>query len=325
MTSNKFYYDGYLVLPKIKVQNVNCISAPLTWGFPALTSFAGLMVALERRLGVEKGIQFQKFGVVCHQFEPLTNKVGYLTRFNLPRHPVNEHGETSAINEEGRAHMEISLIYKVRYDGEMHSDKTEQLANEVMDALLTLRVAGGTIHQSNSQSTRRCAPVLHYVDENWAQTWRRVKMKLLPGFALVSAQGQLDRKFLAMKETNDTASILDAWLHETRLNITAEPLNEPNAETKATTKVNWQIEKRAGWIVPIPIGYTAISSLQAPGTVANVRDGKVPFQFVEAIYSLGQWVGPHRIKKIDSLLWQINSPDQNNCYTVTNSFLQKLN
>jgi CRISPR-associated protein Csy2 len=325
MTLNKFYYDGYLVLPKIKVQNVNCISAPLTWGFPALTSFAGLMVALERRLGAEKGIQFQKFGVVCHDFEPLTNKVGYLTRFNLPRHPINEHGETSAINEEGRAHMEITLIFKVRYDGEVHSGKTQQLANEVMDALLTLRIAGGSILNNGVRPSQRNAPMLHYVDENWNQTWRRLKMKLLPGFALVSAQDQLDQKFTSMKAIDQSASLLDAWLHETRLNITAENLDDAPAETTIPKKVNWQIEKRPGWIVPIPIGYTAIAPLQAAGTVGNVRNSMVPFQFVEAIYSLGQWVGPHRIKKIDHLLWQTNPPDQNDCYTITNNFIQKRN
>ena len=41
---------GLLVLPRLKVQNANAISSPLTWGFPPPSAFLGFAHALERRL-----------------------------------------------------------------------------------------------------------------------------------------------------------------------------------------------------------------------------------------------------------------------------------
>jgi CRISPR-associated protein Csy2 len=41
---------GLLILPRLRVQNANAISAPMTWGFPSMTAFLGLMWALERAM-----------------------------------------------------------------------------------------------------------------------------------------------------------------------------------------------------------------------------------------------------------------------------------
>ena len=35
-----------LVLPRIRVQNANAISSPLTWGFPAVSAFTGLITLI---------------------------------------------------------------------------------------------------------------------------------------------------------------------------------------------------------------------------------------------------------------------------------------
>jgi CRISPR-associated protein Csy2 len=37
--------------------------------------------------------------------------------------------------------------------------------------------------------------------------------------------------------------------------------------------------------------------------VASARDAHTPFRFVETLWSMGQWVSPHRLKKLDDLLW----------------------
>ena len=42
--------QAILVLPRLRVQNANAISSPLTHGFPSITAFTGLMWALERKL-----------------------------------------------------------------------------------------------------------------------------------------------------------------------------------------------------------------------------------------------------------------------------------
>lgn len=42
--------NNLLVLPRLRVQNANAISSPMTWGFPAMSAFVGMMHALERKL-----------------------------------------------------------------------------------------------------------------------------------------------------------------------------------------------------------------------------------------------------------------------------------
>ncbi len=62
-------HHAVLVLPRIRVQNANAISSPMTWGFPAITAFTGAMTALERRLGRDAGVALWGVGVICHGFE----------------------------------------------------------------------------------------------------------------------------------------------------------------------------------------------------------------------------------------------------------------
>ena len=64
------WHDALLVLPRIRVQNANASSSPMTWGFPAITAFVGFMVALERRLGADAGIRFQGVGVSATVLSP---------------------------------------------------------------------------------------------------------------------------------------------------------------------------------------------------------------------------------------------------------------
>jgi CRISPR-associated protein Csy2 len=325
MSSSNFIYNGYLVIPKLRVQNANCISAPLTWGFPALTGFSGCMVALERKLGTEFGVKFERFGVVCHKFDPQTNRNGYETRFNLTRNPLNESGETSAFNEEGRAHLEITLIFKIRYD-QKHSSKLAETAESIAEVLTSMRIAGGTILPRTQYLTKNLSPAIYDDDDYWPKNWRHLRNKLLPGFFLVSAHDKLIAREKLLKAEVPENPLLEAWLYESRLNIKYSPVPKvkaPYKEVDVLSQPNafeWLIHKRAGWIVPIPVGFTAIAPIQEPGSVANVRDKNVPFQFVEAIYSLGEWVSPHRIKKIDSIFWASNPPDAQGQYLLSNSF-----
>src|SRR5690625_2928135 len=104
--------QALLILPRLRVQNANAISSPLTWGFPSMTAFTGFMHALERRLPESLDINFEAVGVVCHRFEPQISN-DYVRRFHLTRNPVDRGGKTAAIVEEGRAHLEVTLIFDV--------------------------------------------------------------------------------------------------------------------------------------------------------------------------------------------------------------------
>jgi CRISPR-associated protein Csy2 len=74
----------------------------------------------------------------------------------------------------------------------------------------------------------------------------------------------------------------------------------------------------SGWLVPITTGFKAISPLYEPGEVANTRDPSVPFRFVESVYSVGQWLSPHRIRDINSIFWRYHQQDD--WYLCKNSY-----
>jgi CRISPR-associated protein Csy2 len=100
--------QGLLVVPGLRIQGANAISSTLTWGFPAITAFTGLMQALERRLGGIAPLIFDGVGVICHRHEAQVTSGGFTRAFHLTRNPVNSKGETSAIVEAGRIHLDIT-------------------------------------------------------------------------------------------------------------------------------------------------------------------------------------------------------------------------
>jgi CRISPR-associated protein Csy2 len=296
-----------LVLPRIRVQNANAISSPLTWGFPAMSAFLGLMTALERRLGPAAGITFRAVGVVCHSFEAQVTTQGYTRAFHLTRNPVLADGSTAGIVEEGRVHLEVTLVFGVLLSADLLGETQRQaLAEQVGHMVAGMRLAGGSVMPPLPTAQRRPArPTLELLatredqeDERRLQ-FRRLARRCLPGFALVSRDDLLQARLAALKTSNPEATALDAWLDLSRWNHQAVQTPDEQGELSAT----WVTDPRAGWTVPIPVGYAGLSELHAPGTVAGARDMQTPFRFVESIWSIGQWLSPHRLHGLDDLLW----------------------
>lgn len=120
-------------------------------------------------------------------------------------------------------------------------------------------------------------------------------------------------------EENSSANLLDALLDLTRLNHTpALPTHE------GQEKVEWHIERPPGWLVPLPIGYAGISPLYDPGEVYCARDCTEPFRFVESLYSLGQWIGPHRLNQLAQLLWHSTADPEAGLYRCVNRYAETL-
>ncbi len=306
-------HRAVLVLPHIRVQNANAISSPLTWGFPAITAFTGLMTALERRLGRDAGIALYGVGVVCHGFEAQVTTAGYTRAFRLTRNPVLADGSSAAIVEEGRAHLDVTLVFDVRLADE-HRGEAERLtlAERVAHELAGMRLAGGSVMPALPGPARRpIRPMLELVPDEGSsdeqrkayRTWfRRVARRCLPGFALVSRDDLLQARLAELRADDPTASALDVWLDLSRWNAraVARPAKEGSDQPSA---VEWITDPRPGWIVPIPVGFAALSDLQAPGAVKGARDTSTPFRFVETVWSMGQWISPHRLKNLDDLVW----------------------
>jgi CRISPR-associated protein Csy2 len=311
-------FNGLLVVPHLRVQNANAISSPLTWGFPALTAFLGLMWALERKTFADCRLTFHRVGVISHYFAPLVTQGGYTRAFRLTRNPVNKGGETDPIMEEGRAHLEISLIFAVSVEDDQQSqERRKLLAGSVKNVLANLRVAGGTILPSRSG----LAPFIEILAAPEGQNRQlreiRHKAKLVPGFALVGRPDLLSARRQDLAQAGEDHTILDAWLDLNGLNWRAERTNDEEGEPQIVWK---NIRRKKGWIVPVPIGYAALTGLYEGGQVKQARDRTTPFRFVESLYSFGEWLGVHRLRSVDDLLWYGHYDEPGGLYLARNDY-----
>lgn len=327
--------NALLVLPRLRVQNANTISSPLTWGFPAITAFTGLMTALERRLGPQAGLALHGVGVICHGFEPQVTNGKYEREFSLKKPCIVKQKEVEkylkdgtppSIVEEGQAHLDITLVFDVELDLSQSGEaERTQLAAHIAELVAGMRVAGGSVMPPLPGTFRNpprplLASLPDNVDER-AKQFSRLGRRWLPGFALVSRDDLLQTRRLELQATQPGATLLDAWLDLSRINHCATRSHTTDEKTgEPLETIEWVTDARAGWIVPIPVGFAPLTALHPPGTVAGARDANVPFQFVESVYSMGQWISPHRLTDVEQLLWRPSHDPATGLYCCLNAF-----
>lgn len=317
MSSTSLKIDFVVVLPHLRVRNANAVSSPLTWGFPAPSAFTGFAHALERRLrALSHPVRLVGTGIVSHRFEPQVFKPPGRRHevFCLTRNPNDKEGNPSAIVEEGRAHLELSLVLAVRGEGYVDDVTRQAIAESMLDLAFGMRLAGGSVMPSDDQK----APILaNWPDtEDQANEWRKLRKRLLPGFALVERAALLQEHLASLKSGNPDANTLDALLDLCRLNM--EP-QKPDAQ--GDSKVIWRNRRPArGWLVPLPVGYAAISQLHEAGSVKGVRDTSTPFRFVESVLSLGEWINPMRLLSLEQALWWHEAQPDVGLYRLGNGF-----
>lgn len=332
-------HAALLVLPRIRVQNANAISSPLTWGFPSITAFTGLMTALARRIGPDAGLRFGGVGVVCHGFEAQVTQGGYTKAFALKKPGIvkrkefdqyEKDGTPPAIVEEGQVHLDITLVFDVKISDALLDDNTRaQCAAQIGECLAGMRIAGGSVMPPLPGTLRRTPkPRLVLLESDAperAKQFQRLRRQWLPGFALVSRDDVLQARLSAMCADVPASAappgLLDAWLDLSRINYRASRRTvEDKATGKSTEVVEWATDSRPGWLVPIPVGYAALSELCPPGSVAAARDPKVPFRFVESVYSMGQWISPHRLNDLSQLTWHNRYDADQGLYRCVNAY-----
>lgn len=313
-----------LEVPRLRVQNANAISSPHTWGFPAMSAFVGLMHALERRLHAEDiELNLDSVGVICHRHEPQVSRSGHTHAFHLTRNPVDKKGDTAAIVEEGRTHLEITLVFAASGPAvEAHSRGNGSDIEESVSAMLpTLRVAGGTIQPPLPRRGTLPRPQLIPVaetEEGQAKQARRLLRRWLPGFALLGRDDLLHDHHAELQKTDPESDLLDAWLDLARFNWVAR---REDPEDGNDGKVHWERRGPArGWLVPIPVGYGALGRLHEAGTVGGARDDRTPFRFVESLYSIGEWKSPHRLQSPAELLWYVDNQEADGLYRLRNNY-----
>ncbi|MGL5030068.1 MAG: type I-F CRISPR-associated protein Csy2 [Aeromonas sp.] len=292
-----------LLLRHLRVENANAISG-LTYGFPAITHFLGFTHALSRRLEQAYGLTLGGCAVVAHntelQSQPLGNRREQV--FALTRNPLTKEGKTAPFNEEGRVHLDISLLIECDFKAEElpRSDSLDQSISELHGwferTVPTLRLAGGMITTLGQVQWHE-----HY-DE---MKLRRLCMSLLPGFALVCRHDALTEHHQQRLTVEPNHELLDSLLDFVTL--------QHQAQQDEAEGVSWQplAKPSSGYLVPLVVGYQGISPLYNPGSIASSRDQETPFRMVESIYSVGQWISPHRIQDLDALLWRYRYQEPN--------------
>ena len=326
--------QAILVLPHLRIQNANAIGSPLTHGFPSITAFTGLMWALERKLA-QAGVplRLHGVGVVCHHHQEQVTQ-GYVRSFNLTRNPVDKDGSTAAIVEEGRMHLQITLVLSVSEKPTRGTPAALVQGNEAQlkdwaaqagHILAGMRVAGGSVLPTRRVPGQRVLPWMAIVPDDpvaAAKEFQRWRRQWLPGFALVGRDDLLAQRLQHLRTTQADATLLDAWLHAARFNLAPVPLEDGAfAKDGAVQWADPQRKKGSGWIVPIAVGYAALEPTAHPaGQVRNARDASVPLRFVESVYSLGEWISPHRLRSLPELLWHAETDEAQGLYRCRNGY-----
>ena len=316
--------NGLLVLDRVRVQGANAV-AGLTWGFPAVGAFLGFCHALERRLRPDHSGGPALFGgcaIVCHDHQPLTASHYGVHQFNQTRAPLTRKGAVAPFNEEGRMHMTVSLLIGLDdgvddYLETIPDDVPDELTpsawfrGRVEDAMRSLRLAGGTILDVRGVGYK---PQIDGGEED--KEGRTVLFGCLPGFALVDRSDLLESHLGALRANHPEISRIRAWMDFGNLRFRS---------AQGDDGVAWErvpLPER-GWFVPLTTGYRAISSPYEAGSVAGARDPSVPFVLVESVYGVGQWIGPHRVRSIESLMWR-HEYREDGRYVFANRFEPEL-
>ncbi|HEY8095447.1 MAG TPA: type I-F CRISPR-associated protein Csy2 [Methylobacter sp.] len=287
--------NRFLIIPQIKIHNANALSSPYTIGFPAMTAWLGGVHALQRKLAAAQfnELAFTRAAVACHAIDLQTYKGrgDYVHSIVGTGNPLDKNGERSSFIEEARCHLTVSLV--IEYQGVGVDDEDAFLA-AVQAQLTALKLAGGDILEFKK-------PELLKV--KGADDLAKLTRKLMPGYVLKERR---DLMIEAMQNQGDNIDAISALLDYLTV--------QHRSETDEADQTVWTAKRKtAGWIVPIATGFHGISAL---GSAENQRDPDTPHRFAESLVTLGEFVMPYRIKRLDDLLWRSHYDTENNFYLI---------
>jgi CRISPR-associated protein Csy2 len=128
----------------------------------------------------------------------------------------------------------------------------------------------------------------------------KLTRRLMPSYVLQ------ERRDLMIEAMQDGQDAIDAMLDFLAVHH--------RCQTDAAGQAEWTVSRKtSGWIVPIATGFHGVSEL---GHADNQRDPDTPHRFAESLVTLGEFVMPYRIKRLDDLLWQSRYDAENNLYLI---------
>jgi len=292
--------DNYLIIRKMRVSEASMETSPVTRGFPSIPALMGFVHALQRKLQTNHpSIGFANAGISCHSFDPGMHNTGEGLKISMSRNPPHEkkHLEKGVpFIEEGKADMVVSVIIGIE-KGEF---ERQGLISDATDLLPSLRFSGGTIWGAVQIQIVSCSK-----DDEAGQ--RIVLRQLMPGFVLQ------ERRDLVEKSMEQGLDALDALLDH--LEVSRVESDEKHQKAEWAKKSG-----EPGWLVPVSVGYHALS---APGKVASQRDPNFEHCFAENVLTLGEFVMPIRLDRVEQLLWQPKTDETQGLFLYTQTFQNK--
>jgi CRISPR-associated protein Csy2 len=296
----------YLLFDRINIQSANAISSPLTYGFPAVSGFVGAIHALSRSIAAESGIGLNGVLIACHRCDVQSFRPHSYAdyTFNQSRNPIKKNGDTASIIEEGKAHLEVSLVVEVSAKQPRAlsmEDARQAFAEQMRQKLLMQRIAGGSVQSIGAVQLYD----MSCVDD--------IIIALLPGFVLLEARQELkDLVETIQNPQSEPFYYADASAFQALIETaTLHHLPQGNEwQTKS-------IKTGRGWLVPMPVGFQGISQRFDAGEMAHCRSADYPSQYAECLYGLGKWVFPFRIREsFSNSFWRYQQP-QDDIYLMT--------
>jgi CRISPR-associated protein Csy2 len=284
--------NRFLIVPRLKIHNANALSSPYTIGFPAMTAWLGGVHALQRKLnaGSFAELRFSACAVSCHQIDLQTyqGRGDYVHSIVGTGNPLDKTGERPSFIEEARCHLNVTLA--IEYQGVGMGD-TDAFLAAVQQQLITMKLAGGDILSFGK-------PELLKIDGDIELG--KLTRKLMPGYVL------LERRELMAQAMQDGQDAIDAMLDY----LTVHHRSQIDTDGHVT----WSAERKIkGWIVPIAAGFHGIGEL---GFAEQQRDPDTPHRFAESLVTLGEFVMPYRLKRLEHLLWRGRYDAQNKLYLI---------
>jgi CRISPR-associated protein Csy2 len=202
--------------------------------------------------------------------------------------PLDKNGERPSFIEEARCDLSVSLIIEC---SNLPLDKDEWLQNLPNYLNAGLKIAGGDI-------VSFAKPELIVIDTE--KDLRYLNRRLMPGYAI------LERRELMLEAMQNGQDAIEALIDYLKVHYHSQPVENGKAEWTGKRKIQ-------GWIVPIATGFHGISEL---GIAENQRDADTPHRFAESLVTLGEFVMPFRIEKLDDMLWHDFYDAENNLYLI---------
>ena len=288
----------FLVLPKLKLLNANAISSPYTIGFPAMTAWLGAVHAIERKMHALDILElnpvcFVSTAISCHDFNLQTyrGENDYVSSIVITANPLDKDGNRPAFVEEGRCHLEVTLLIEMVG---LNPDHDDILLKQIDAICKTMKFASGDLLE---MQTPQCLTF----DEDSDTAYQSLVRHLMLGYVLI------ERRDLMVEEMRHGADAIDAMLNHLKIMHRSTQGDDD--------KVTWASSRKAkGWIVPISVGFQGISPLEK---AIEQRDPDTPHRFAEVVLTLGEFVLAYKVGvdySIEDILWQYQPDIENDLY-----------